>query len=63
MEIGEKKMGTSVWVPTTCWDAVVALEAWLYHVMLDKRECVFGYINSIIHKYCFYLILFQYGLL
>ena len=31
--------------------------------MLDKVECIFGYINSIIHKYCFYFILFQYGLL
>ena len=31
--------------------------------MLDKVECIFGYINSVIHKYCFYFILFQYGLL
>lgn len=63
MEISEKKMGTSVWVPTTCWDTVVALEVLLCPVMLDKVECIFGYINSIIHKYCFYFVLFLYGLL
>lgn len=47
MEKGEKNRTIIHWIPTLCWDAMVALGACLSHVILDWVQTLFGYINFI----------------